>query len=149
MPIDGDFIDVAAIARALGMVICEVDHDPNRALREHAAVSGALDFATGTIYVVAWESPERIRYTIAHEIGHEVLGHEALVGVVEQRERIEAEAEEFASELLMPSGRLAQALDELPDVPVPLLAHRFGVSVRAMERRVEAYLPPVTVVDLA
>jgi Zn-dependent peptidase ImmA (M78 family) len=107
-------------------------------------ISGALDFATGVIWVAGWESSSRIRYTIAHEIGHEVLGHEHDLQNHSRLHEIEDEADEFASELLMPEEQIQSALTRHGGPLVPVLAQEFDVSIRAMERRLKHALPPVS-----
>jgi hypothetical protein len=73
-------------------------------------VSGLLDIASKTILIAGWQTPERKRFTLCHEIAHYYL-HEMSqphrdfdnVGPSRQEER---EADCFAGELLMPSDLL-------------------------------------------
>lgn len=129
-------------------------------------VSGLLDFERGRILIDGRESLARRRFTIAHEIGHEVLGHEAVLGSSPHavfaedavggepedaadpgsgpasgaRASVEIEADCFAGALLVPSERL-QVLVEQFGPNVPLLAHVFGVSCAAMRRHLVPWLP--------
>lgn len=64
------------------------------------------------------------RFVIAHEIGHFELRHTG------DRRKIEPEANAFASELLVPSVALKQAVTE--GLSVPALARRFAVSRQAL-----------------
>ena len=81
----------------------------------------------------------RRRFTIAHEIGHFVLGHEKVApergGETNMAgRRLEREADLFAAELLMPEHLVRQAA--LEDGADPhRLADRFEVSVQAMSVR--------------
>lgn len=71
---------------------------------------------------------DRQRFTVAHELGHAVM-HRV------PRENQEAEADEFASQLLMPQQVIA---DELTDISIARLAQlkgRWGVSMAALLRR--------------
>jgi len=116
-------------------------------------LSGLLLPASDRIYVDAVEaqrSPGRRRFTIAHELGHWYLhraGGDARfcrsedvggsAAELRAARRIEAEANRFAAALLMPESLVRR------DAPacrysVPALARRFGVSVAAMQVRLEA-----------
>jgi antirestriction protein ArdC len=117
-------------------------------------VSGLLVPAMRRIIVNATEaarSPARVRFTIAHELGHWHLHRrsgraqtrfcrEDQVGgtraELQSSKRIEAEANRFAAELLMPR-ELVRAEAERARLSVPALAKRFGVSAAAMQVRLE------------
>ena len=55
------------------------------------------------------ETPDRIRFTIAHELGHILLGHELEAGfghfrrIAEGKPITETQADEFAARLLAPA----------------------------------------------
>lgn len=73
--------------------------------------------------------PARRAFTIAHELGHIALDHRP-----PRNGNHERDANAYASELLMPTGRvLAQIQIDGPDVA--RLAYRCGVSYTAMARR--------------
>lgn len=82
----------------------------------------------------------RRRFTMAHELGHHVLGHQERVdkNVLDLYDPAEVEANAFAAELLMP----ATAIQESPRVhgmeEVAELAGHFSVSGRAMIVRLAA-----------
>lgn len=73
----------------------------------------------------------RQRFTVAHEIGHLVLGHSRHSS--NKSDSIEVEANNFAAELLMPLQTLKENYFSLKDVKV--LARKFFVSEEAMWRR--------------
>ena len=83
----------------------------------------------------------RQRFSVAHEIGHYLLGHEAYdndaVHVEQGRwllaphSRQEQEANEFAAELLMPKFLLERE-GIRPDVDVKWLARKYNVSEQAL-----------------
>jgi Zn-dependent peptidase ImmA (M78 family) len=91
-------------------------------------ILGYYDSTTQTIYLNTDNHPiTRKRFTMAHEMGHVVMHHK-LNGllrnvffrqdIVESRDEIEAEANYFASYLLMPDQEIAKKLDYtilLPD----------------------------------
>lgn len=76
----------------------------------------------------------RYRFTIAHEIGHIVLGH-VKMNVFRlskaNRIKIDKQADLFASEILMPYSELAF----LEDISTRELAKKFEVSYQAMDVR--------------
>lgn len=82
-------------------------------------------------------SEQRKRFTIAHEIGHFLLGHEidyqVNSNVIERPRDQEREADQFAGELLMPFDFLRDALSGSGSkVTIPTLAKFFDVSDQAM-----------------
>jgi len=128
-----------------------------RAPSDRGALSGLVVSELQTIYLDRRECrrhPRRRRFTIAHEIGHWVLHISAgkLYGcrpadIVEQprarpdtRElrRIEAEANRFAAELLMPETLVVAAANDLGS-NVAALADRFDVSVPAIRVRLQQF----------
>ena len=76
------------------------------------------------IEIPAGVSEQAMRFALAHEIGHFVLRH------VGERAKVEPEANAFASELLVPRGRLTAAIPGTPSVRA--LCVQFGVSRQAM-----------------
>jgi hypothetical protein len=119
-------------------------------------LSGLLIPATRRLWVNAVEarrSGGRRRFTIAHELGHWCLhstgagAHTRFcrsdeVGVLTEAEaqaarQIEREANRFAAALLMPA-ELVRAEAPRHHLNVKVLADRFGVSVPAMQVRLES-----------
>lgn len=110
---------------------------------------------TGKYYIVyddvTINSPDRISWTIMHEIGHVILGHlvdfsETALnrgGITnEQYGVLEVEAHYFAAEFLMPTA----ILKYFPDITVDEIALLFGVSDMAAEKKYKrvfksSYLP--------
>ncbi len=101
-------------------------------------VHGALDF---DILLPMYTSPNRDRFTIAHELGHYFLhAGQGKVPVVAYRSgstRIEWEANWFAASLLMPLDKFGDALQEY-EGDVEQVAFKFGVSVEAATVRKNA-----------
>ena len=95
----------------------------------------------------------RQRFTIAHELGHLILHRNELFHVDESpvirfrneesslaTNAEEIEANQFASELLMPDHLLSKELSRLPgnmsaEDAIPILARRFQVSEQALTLR--------------
>jgi Zn-dependent peptidase ImmA (M78 family)/DNA-binding XRE family transcriptional regulator len=76
--------------------------------------------------------PDRIRYTIAHELGHYVMRHHERSIDEEARER---EANLFANELLMPAARIRRYLSRITLDSAALAKELWGVSIAALVRR--------------
>ncbi|MEL6645586.1 MAG: ImmA/IrrE family metallo-endopeptidase [Pseudomonadota bacterium] len=132
--------DLIAVSEALGVPIYST------ALAE--GVSGVLVRDSGSpsgfvIHVDKDEPAARQRFTAAHELGHFVL-HKHLIGDrVEDNyllrseglsNAVEAEANRFAADLLMPRAQIARAM-EAGITGADALADAFGVSLTAMSIR--------------
>lgn len=78
----------------------------------------------GVVEVPETEARVAQRFLIAHEIGHHHLRHRV------PESKLEAEANAFASELLIPRQQLGQAVRE--GLTLPELGRRFGVSKQAL-----------------
>ena len=121
-------------------------------LEEGCSTSGLYRVENGVpkIYVNQHESPLRRRFTIAHELGHHVLGHlsEAIAsggnaelprdGNVTYSlafyDQKEVDANKFAAELLMPESAVAYFVDKTTK-NLSELARTFNVSDTAMSYR--------------
>lgn len=75
-------------------------------------------------------SPERINWTLAHEVGHIYLGHQT-DGAIE-----EVEAHFFAAQLLMPEVVLRLLEHELHEMSAEFIYQNFYVSYEASSKRV-------------
>ncbi len=82
------------------------------------------------VIVIASEAPgDRLRYSVAHEVGHLVL-HRSLQG---ELKTIDQEANRFAAALLMPKSAILQEI--VPPVTLTSLADlkpRWGVSIQSL-----------------
>jgi|SRR6185503_6199726 len=79
----------------------------------------------------------RRRFTIAHELGHYLLGHDIRDVLEENLDRppnLEREANMFAGELLMPKKLLVTDV-KAGSVKIPDLAKKYNVSEQAMTIR--------------
>jgi Zn-dependent peptidase ImmA (M78 family) len=102
---------------------------------EYNNISGFIEGST--IFINVEESPQRQNFTIAHELGHYLLGHlenpnyDALYRgpITEQNEKyLEQEANCFAANLLVPQDILIQRIHENPLITEWQLSNSFGVS---------------------
>lgn len=93
-----------------------------------------------------FKPPARRRFTLAHEIGHHLLGHRTPPGSRlfffdtsrTRRTMVERACDRFAALLLMPEDWVRRYYDELSfntENRVVIMAERFGVSPRALRRR--------------
>ncbi len=128
-------VDVQAIAEFLGFTVIPFDFPDD--------VSG-VTFIEGDVKSIGVNenhAQTRQRFSIAHELGHFLSGHESYdndkLHVEDQGRflhsdnRQELEANEFAAELLLPSSFLRRDVAEC-GLDVPALAKRYEVSEQAM-----------------
>jgi Zn-dependent peptidase ImmA (M78 family) len=146
--IDGPIVDVTALAESEGaIVVSEPEANDFSGFLYQSGKSAPI------IGVNSKHSPNRRRFTIAHELGHLLLhskrgvhldqavvqmrGEKAAAGTDEH----EIEANRFAAELLMPQDFLQKDLASMGDSfaddekAIAQLAKRYGVSSQAMAIR--------------
>ncbi|MFA7284847.1 MAG: ImmA/IrrE family metallo-endopeptidase [Candidatus Absconditabacterales bacterium] len=101
------------------------------------------------VYVNAKDSDGRKRFTIAHELGHIVLGHVPTGGILkdnlkfrdpthnytDEEKKQEVEANDFAANLLMPSEAVQKNFSLFDTISE--LAKFFNVSEQAMRFRLD------------
>jgi Zn-dependent peptidase ImmA (M78 family) len=144
-------VDVIAVTRSQGVDVLEGTFDDD--------ISGMVtkDGSRVTIYVNRLHPPVRKRFTVAHELGHHVLGHLHGDKAVHEDDNgrlflfrssdaagwpEEVEANQFAAALLMPRPLLMAAVEETPKPVDPsALATRFWVSEAAMTIRLQTLFP--------
>jgi Zn-dependent peptidase ImmA (M78 family) len=133
-------VDPVRIARSLGIKVLNAQLDPD--------VSGALvkeREQDPVILLNASDSPNRKRFTCAHEIGHFIKrsGAPDEYEYIDRRDTLattgrdpdEIYANQFAASLLMPAKEVRQLAEEgLSDVQMAL---RFDVSLEAMQYRLQ------------
>jgi Zn-dependent peptidase ImmA (M78 family) len=118
-------IPVEDIAKHYGFRVVLLDQPPEK-------FSGILHRGKKAIGINQHHHPVRQRFTLSHELGHYFLDHpdasDENFDEAETAERkiYEAEADEFAAELLMPRELLKAALQENADVEA--LRTKFQVS---------------------
>ena len=141
--------DIEALCTALDIVsVTETD-----ASGFEAALIMDVNGASGSILLASGRRPERHRFSIGHELGHFLIeGHAPRPGERhgcsldhfhlqdtrerDRRRRIEAEANRFAGQLLMPPSKLRRLMTARePNLgEIVSLAEEFGVSKEAMAR---------------
>lgn len=135
-------VKVGALATALGLRVVLATLPIN--------ISGLIE-PDGDGFVVKinrFESKERQRFTIAHEIAHYLIHRDRInAGIFDSvlyrsnlSSRMEAEANRLAADIVMPSQAVTAAinkrLSKLDDDGISELAEEFGVSKQAMTIRV-------------
>lgn len=100
--------------------------------RELDAVTQWIDGDPPLFLIHAHAPADRFRFSVAHELAHVFLHDEPGVTTVQERQ-----ADEFASELLLPADTIRKDLKRARlDLPRLLeLKHRWGVSMAALLRR--------------
>lgn len=132
-------VPVEAIALMLGYRV--FGFEPAKDDAQLQDIAGLVKYDTKEIWVRTSDSPERQRFTIAHEIGHIAMKHQEGGVSIDFRstfdgtptEQKEIDANKFAAELLMPAEDFIRAFFKcLTDEQ---LALRFGVSQQAVTIR--------------
>ena len=125
---DGPIQDLTKLLERAGIVIIECDFGTKY-------IDGTTIWnmdAPPTIYVNKDLSPDRYRFTIAHELGHLVM-HE------DHNEDMENQADQFASELLMPKQFFSPYVSRFHGAPklheLSALKGMWKVSIAAMIER--------------
>jgi hypothetical protein len=88
-------------------------------------------------YNTYMNSDGRIRFTIAHEIGHIVLNHLFLRDRTENNKEIEKQADYFAGNILLPAPILKEDNYLIKDVD--FLKDYFQISVECAQNRLDFY----------
>lgn len=129
-------IDPAAMAEKAGILVVD------DACLSGEGLSGCFDPEAGrpVIRYNPKEAEVRQRFTVAHEIGHFVLGHGAAyrdpaANFATNAAPTEAAANRFAAALLMPSEVVEAVIKEQANPTLESLAALFGVSTVAMRYR--------------
>lgn len=135
-------VDLGKVCEYLGFRYIEVNNFPN-SLSALCIEQGGVKYAA----VNASHHPHRKRFSLAHELGHWVLGHThsysrsdvTIDNPPEPEDSIknnaieESEADEFAGELLVPLMHLKKHISQTPDIEK--LATIFNVSTQVVSIR--------------
>ena len=135
-------VNVLAIAHDLGINVWQQDSltPPVSGMLCPDKINGGI--SGFSIIVRKSDSPERKRFTVAHEIAHFILHREQANGGITDDEmyrsglssREETEANKLAADILMPYS-LVSSLVSSGHRTVPELAKKLGVSKTAMNIR--------------
>ena len=127
---DRPITQLTKVIENCGVVVLaiSIDLEPSDAF----SVWAGHDSPMPVVVILRMRSGDRLRYTIAHEVGHLVM-HQARYGT---RLELESQANQFAAEFLMPEAIIRSELVQ----PVTLtslsnLKLRWGVSIQALIKR--------------
>lgn len=137
-------IDVEGLCESLGILVNYVDFSSIER-KVGKKISGAIqkDGGNYTILVNEDESDVRIRFTIAHELGHYFLHvkddpRKILVSFRRDQSARETAANKFAAELLMPKELIKTEYSKMVIPVSDTLAKKFNVSKSAMRNRLDS-----------
>lgn len=102
------------------------------------SISGTMAKEEMLIGINSNHHPNRQRFTIAHELGHYILGHDDLKIIDDTFDKNtdkEKEANKFAAELLIPEYFLKKDIKE-KSWDIPSLSQRYKVSEQVMTIRI-------------
>ena len=133
-------VDVVKIAEGMGIGVKEIPMPDG-----YSNVAAFYDKNKKTIYVEVADKASRKLFSIAHELGHVVLGHqtrEVLFRIPVEGaaySHAEREANSFAANLLMPEFMLKEYLDKynLAKSDYVKMSEMFGVPIVAMRGALE------------
>ena len=107
-----------------------------RALGSESAVVTEL----GGRYIIFYdkEKPEgHIKFSILHELGHPVNGHDLSTNDSVLYQKYEVETNYFAAQLLMPEQIIREMQKRRKAITVSFLSSVFGVSTTAAQKRID------------
>ena len=122
----GPITNLTTVIEAAGAIVFHIDFET----RLLDAVSHWSPDSPPMFFANTHSSGERLRYSLAHEIGHIVM-HSASTATME------AEADRFAAELLMPAREIKAQLINLDLVKAAKLKPYWRVSIQALVRRAQ------------
>jgi Zn-dependent peptidase ImmA (M78 family)/ribosome-binding protein aMBF1 (putative translation factor) len=123
----GPIANLVDLVESAGIVVWETDQLASEVDALSLWPIGEEETAP-VIVRVAGKSGDRERFTLAHELGHLCLHHQPA-------EDFEAEANEFASEFLMPKDDIIKSLRQLNLRKAAALKGKWKVSMQAIIRR--------------
>ncbi len=116
------------LIESMGVIIAEAPAQ----YQDFDGVSIITDKGNRVIIINKYMSNDRKRFTLAHELGHIIMHHGFLIP--DYRD-IEKEANEFASEFLMPSEVIRPSLRNLRFPSLPILKQYWLCSMAAIIKR--------------
>jgi Zn-dependent peptidase ImmA (M78 family)/DNA-binding XRE family transcriptional regulator len=117
----------------LGIIVLETEYSKTEDARK-LKVDGTCAVTLSEIPVIfirKYASNDRKKFTLAHELGHIVL-HSFKINNRYSEKEMEEQANEFASEFLLPSNIVAQDLKFLNLTKLEMLKAKYGVSMGAI-----------------
>lgn len=124
----GPITDLITLLEKHGIIIFKMDFGTDR-------IDGLSSVTNGGYKVIFLNSSmpnDRIRYSLAHELGHMIMHMETPPFSIEEAE---LQADEFASQFLMPEDDIKPMLYNLKMSTLGELKRKWNVSMRALIRR--------------
>lgn len=124
----GPVSNLTAILENYGVIILKIDFGTDK-------IDGLTTVTASNRKVIFLNSQmpnDRTRFSLAHELGHLIMHIETPARSVEDAER---EADEFASEFLMPADEITNDLNYVDFPSLAQLKKKWLVSMRALVRR--------------
>lgn len=130
--INGPLTDLAKRIENHGIIIQMFDFGTDRM----DAISTITLHGRKIIFLNNRMPNDRIKFSLAHELGHIVMHLDDFNNILSNKERdVENEADEFASQLLLPEDEIRNQLRYLTVIRLQTLKQRWNVSMRALVKR--------------
>ena len=124
----GPVPNLMALLENHGIVICKMDFETDKI----DGLSTVTNSGQNIIFLNSQMPNDRIRFSLAHELGHMVMHMETPPPSVEIAEE---QADSFASQFLMPEDEIKPMLYNLKMTTLAELKRRWNVSMRSLIRR--------------
>lgn len=124
----GPVPNLMALLENHGIVICKMDFQTDKI----DGLSTVTNSGQNIIFLNSQMPNDRIRFSLAHELGHMVMHMETPPPSVEIAEE---QADSFASQFLMPEDEIKPMLYNLKMTTLAELKRRWNVSMRSLIRR--------------
>lgn len=124
----GPIPNLTALLENHGIVICKMDFETDKI----DGLSTVTNSGQNIIFLNSQMSNDRIRFSLAHELGHMVMHMETPPLSIEIAED---QANAFASQFLMPEDEIKPMLYNLRMTTLAELKRRWNVSMRSLIRR--------------
>lgn len=126
----GPVYDLTALLENHGIIVAKIDFGID--MEKFDGLSSVTDSGHKIIFLNSRMPNDRLRFSLAHELGHIVMH---LDNLPTHSETIEEEADRFASEFLMPEKEIFSSLNNLNFSKLGDLKRYWLVSMRAIVRR--------------
>jgi len=138
-------VDLLKLTQNLNISVSEVAFERIDGLKN---CDGCIFYKENAIFVDVELSPTRLKFTLAHELGHYLLRHQTQEGMYadkkasyrgKDKNNEERAADIFAAELLMPEHEMRKLHSEYVYPTLEIFVKHFLVSVEAMRIRLKEF----------
>lgn len=127
---DNPVVDIVFLLESCGIIVVYLDLNQDK----FDGVSYISDGGYPVIVCNKNMSNDRIRYTLAHELGH-LLMHASPTFIINEQRNVEVEADRFASQFLMPDYLIRPMLVDLKRKDLAELKRYWYTSMASIIRR--------------